>query len=647
MPILPAAPLPASSSSGPQIETHDVAPRGLLRSAAHAAYNSIAFLTSFIFHFALVVFLAMFTLVGPSQPPQLLTVIEPDMTEDLEMFEIELDQSNEISTEMAEASMPVSEMGMGGLVAASLSAPVLQEQAIDPTETVDVQLSDIAMISKDTDSLIQEIPSGTIGSAQEVVSDYQEAMDQIAQELIWMLSKNKVLVIWLFDQSESMKDDQQIIRGRISRVYQEIGLTEEGQGDMLTTAITSYGQGFQLLTPAPTAVLSEIQSAIDKIQVDTSGEEMSCSAIMEALAQHKKYANIADRKIAMILVSDESGNPGDNQSQLENVIKTAQQMDCRLFVMGREAMFGYPHAHYQWRHPFDGEMHLLKIDRGPETAFVEQLQTDGYGKRWDAMTAGFGPYEQVRMAKETGGRFFMLPGQEDKIHRVTDRKFDPKTMDYFRPDLRPRAEQVAEIKGDPLKSLVTKVVYDLNPFQEDRANVLTIRHWYSRNPQEMANQVRKEQSEVIPYGRYLDEAIKVMEKNVELRDNSVSIRWQANFDLILGQLYAYRCRAYEYGVSSELFLKNPTPPNPDRAEYLEFRGWELRTRKELVAADKTQADADRAKQLLTFVTQEYQGTPWATRAAWEVKRGFGSTLVPYYFDVRRRKSDQKVPIPKL
>lgn len=637
----------SSPSPAPQIETHEAAPRGLLHRAAHTAYQSTAFLASFIFHFALVVVLAMFTFVDPLRQRPLVTVIEPDMTQDLEMFEIELDPMDKLSTEMAEASMPVSEMGMGGLVAASISAPVLLEQAIDPKETVDVQLSDIAMISKDTDSLIQEIPSGTIGSAQEVVSNYQEAMDQIAQELIWMLSKDKVLVIWLFDQSESMKDDQKIIRDRILRVYQEIGLTEEGQGDMLTTAVTSYGQGFQLLTPAPTAVLSEIQKAIDQIQIDESGEEMSCSAIMEALAQHKKYANIADRKIALILVTDESGNTVDNQSQLENTIKAAQQMDCRLFVLGREAMFGYPYAHYEWRHPYDGEVHLLKIDRGPETAFVEQLQTDGYGKRWDAMTAGFGPYEQVRMAKETGGRFFMLPGQEDKIHRVTDRKFDPETMDYYRPDLRPRAEQVAEIKGDPLKSLVTKVVYDLNPFQEDRADVLTIRHWYSRNPQEMASQVRREQTDVMPYGRYLDEAIKVMEKNVHLRDESTSNRWKANFDLIRGQLYAYRCRAYEYGVSSEMFLKNPTPPDPKRPEYMEFRGWELRTRKELVAADKTQSDADRAAELLTQVTKDYAGTPWATRAAWEVKRGFGSTLVPHYFDLRRRKSDQKVPIPKL
>lgn len=419
-------PAVASPTEVPLVETHDGGSSGWLNSISRTAYNSSAFLTSFIFHFVLLIALAMLTFTKVNREPQLLTVIEPDMEQDLETFEIELDQMETISTEMATASMPSAEMGMSGAIAASMAvAPI--EEALDPTEYVKVQIDSVALISRDTDSLIQEIPSGTtLGSAQEVVSDYQEAMDQITQELVWMLSKNKVLAIWLFDQSESMIDDQKRIRERIGKVYTELGLTTEGQGDMLTTAVASYGQGFSLLTEAPTSNLKEIQAAIDRIQVDRSGEEMSCSAIQEVMALHRKYAQTADRKVALIMVTDESGNAANNQGQLESTIAAARKMDCRLFVLGREAMFGYPYAHYEWRHPYDGELHLLKIDRGPETAFVEQLQTDGYGQRWDAMTSGFGPFEQVRMAKETGGRFFMLPGQEDKIHYVTDRKYDPK-----------------------------------------------------------------------------------------------------------------------------------------------------------------------------------------------------------------------------
>ncbi|MEW4454596.1 hypothetical protein AB1L30_18145 [Bremerella sp. JC817] len=33
-------------------------------------------------------------------------------------------------------------------------------------------------------------------------------------------------------------------------------------------------------------------------QIDQSGEEMACSAVMEALSRHRKYAQIADRKVA-------------------------------------------------------------------------------------------------------------------------------------------------------------------------------------------------------------------------------------------------------------------------------------------------------------------------------------------------------------
>lgn len=620
----------------------------LWRWGIRTVYHSAAFLVSFIFHFVLLMVMAMFTLTDPVKEQQLVTVIEPDMVEDLETFEIELDDLDKISTEMEVANIPAAEMGMEGSVVASMTAPVLEQEAIDPTEHLKIEFNDLAMLTKDTDSLIQDIPSGTVGSAQAVVGDYQEAMDQISQEIIWMLSRNKVLVVWLFDQSESMKDDQERISQRIGRVYAEIGLTEEGQGDMLTTSVCAYGQGFHLMTKAPTSNLTEIEEAIKKIEIDRSGEEMGLSAVGEALTLHRKYAQVADRKIALIVVTDESGNDVDNQTNLEKTINLVNKMDCRVFVMGREAMFGYPYAHYEWIHPVEGTTHLLRIDRGPETAYVEQLQTDGFGKRWDALTSGFGPYSQVRLAKETGGMFFMLPGQEDDIHYVTDKKYDPKIMDRFRPDLRPRAEQVGEIKGDPLKSLLTNVVYDLNPYNKETAPILEIRRWYSRELPKMIEQVRVEQTQVLPYGKYLDKAIVMMEKNKHLRDESTSVRWQANFDLIHGQLYGYRARAYEYGVSSEQFLKKPTQPNPDRAKYLEFRGWKLNPNKKLVAPKQTDADAKRATEILTQVTEEYAGTPWASRAAWEVKRGFSARLEPYYFDTRKRKpSDMKVEIPKL
>ena len=48
-----------------------------------------------------------------------------------------------------------------------------------------------------------------------------------------MLLKGKVQIAWVFDQSESMKDDQQEIRDRIERVYQELGLIDSAKAASL------------------------------------------------------------------------------------------------------------------------------------------------------------------------------------------------------------------------------------------------------------------------------------------------------------------------------------------------------------------------------------------------------------------------------
>ena len=58
------------------------------------------------------------------------------------------------------------------------------------------------------------------------------------------------------------------------------------------------------------------------------------------------------------------------------------------------------------------------ISRGPETAEPEALQWTGFGRRHGRMaehsSAGFGPYGQVRLARESGGIFFLLADVEEK-----------------------------------------------------------------------------------------------------------------------------------------------------------------------------------------------------------------------------------------
>ena len=52
--------------------------------------------------------------------------------------------------------------------------------------------------------------------------DVGVALDQIAREILRHLTQHKVTVVWLFDESESMKDDQKAIREKFDRVVNEL-----------------------------------------------------------------------------------------------------------------------------------------------------------------------------------------------------------------------------------------------------------------------------------------------------------------------------------------------------------------------------------------------------------------------------------------
>ena len=80
-----------------------------------------------------------------------------------------------------------------------------------------------------------------------------------------------------------------------------------------------------------------------------------------------------------------------------------------IYVIGRQSLFGYSTPHLLYIDPVTKDHYWPTIRRGPETADVETLQWDGLHDRWDEQPSGFAPYELARLAKDTGGIYFLLP----------------------------------------------------------------------------------------------------------------------------------------------------------------------------------------------------------------------------------------------
>ena len=86
--------------------------------------------------------------------------------------------------------------------------------------------------------------------------DVGVALDQIAREILRHLETHKLTVIWLFDESGSMKDDQRAIKERFGKVASDLKLNVDADrrsANVLTHAIVGFGQDIHYELEKPTA----------------------------------------------------------------------------------------------------------------------------------------------------------------------------------------------------------------------------------------------------------------------------------------------------------------------------------------------------------------------------------------------------------
>lgn len=589
------------------------------------------------------VFLIVLGLIHTGSPPKPdvplieATVDERDVEEVVQRLQTDLKPATQLNPT---ASVAAAGGGIAGVTAAAtVQPPKLATTVVDRPTSVTVDVGVVNTFTTSGKSFVAAVPQGTLGEALTTADGYGEAMDILTQEILNRLARGKVLVVWVFDQSLSMKDDQQEIRERLEKVYAELGLSSTVKGDALSTAVVSFGKDYAVHTQRPTNIMDDIRKAIDAVPVDESGEEMTCLAIGKAVTGFRSFAaSGGGRQMMVVVVTDESGNQQDNITSLEPCINVCKDAKASVYMLGREAVFGYPYAHMNWpvTIPAVGggsitRNFVVPVERGPETPFVEMLQTEGFNKRTDAHPSGFGPYEQVRIARETGGMFLMLPTPEAAVFRRDTTVFSFEQMRPYLPDLRSRDTYAKEREYKPLQALIWKVINDLNPYKPEIGAHINLRMNFSADRSALSREIDTELGKAQRYVEYLTLAEKAMREARKFRDREKSPRWRAHYDLILAQIVAYKARVYEYGAYLTAFRQNPKPVDPPTPVKV-HGGWQMREAAKTVADKTTKPLVEDATAMFREIQKEYAGTPWATRADYELRRGFGVELFPTYFN---------------
>jgi hypothetical protein len=218
---------------------------------------------------------------------------------------------------------------------------------------------------------------GKIGGAPLFdVKEVGTALDQLAREILRHLRDHKLTVVWLFDESVSMQDDQRAIVQKFDGVSTELKRNidpSKKSAGALNHAIVGFGQQTELVLAKPTSDIDNIARAIKKLPSDMSGIENTMQAIIHTVDAFAGTIG-RDRRLLLVLVTDESGDDG---ADVEEARQRLLKYRVPLYVIGRQALFGYPFARHRYVDPVTKDIYYPIVHRGPETADVESYQWDG------------------------------------------------------------------------------------------------------------------------------------------------------------------------------------------------------------------------------------------------------------------------------
>jgi von Willebrand factor type A domain len=490
-------------------------------------------------------------------------------------------------------------------------------------------------------SLLPVAPAADLGGGGKIagdpIFDVKEigvALDQLAREILRHLKDHKLTVVWLFDESASMQDDQKTILQKFDRVSSELKLNTDPKkknASALNHAIVGFGQGMDYVLGKPQEDIDQIGRAIKQLKIDSTGTENTMHAVREIV---ERYASLVkkDRRLLIVLVTDESGDDGADVEEARQALK---KYHVPLYVIGRQSLFGYPYAHHRYVDPVTKDVYHPLIRRGPETADVEVYQWDGLYERWDEQPSGFAPYELARLTRDSGGIYFVLPSEEFMRIRQREQAYSITQLKEYLPEYDHRLNYVEKRNSSPLRRLLYAIVLE--------GKNLLYRRDFPIEPEELIKAALEEGQKATVKLNVLLDIQKRLEDLAKIREREPEKRWQAHYDLMLAQTVAFQVKAYEYrALMASIVKATPVPKRPAGPDLVIT--WVVNHSKApLAPKNETVKKYAEAERLLKEVILRHPKTPWADLAQDTLNRGFSVQFDEWHHNAKYYERSQFVP----
>jgi len=591
--------------------------------------------------------MALITLLGVLVMPPVEIYVRPTLEAELSDLPPEEEQPKKIEIEKQEFDLKPSELPNVGSARpvgqeVEFSAALKFDTSVElPRRPPEVKhLTDIRVplamdITKAPNRAVKAQIKGVAGDG---VVGTLGAIDRITQEILRSLESGPTLVVWLFDQSGSMQVQREAVHKRFDQVYAELGLSKavapkKGIDQPLLTSIVAFGKEISFLTEKPTDDLAVIKNLVDGIKNDDSGVEMTFTAIGMTAKKYESYRLHSPRRQVMIVVlTDEVG---EDENRLEDCVQICKRNQIPVYVAGVPAPFGRKNIEIKYVDPdpnYDQSVQWIPVRQGPETLLPEMVQLNFSGKpnRDDAiyrLDSGFGPYGLTRLCYETGGIFFAVHANRERVGEFVSQRdvpvfqarlnyfFDPLVMRTYRPDYLPAADYLRSIASNKAKAALIETAKQSIVDPMDNPTLVFRKEGDNEASMKQAlDEAQRAAAMVQPRIDLLYALIKQGEKD---RDKLVEPRWRAGYDLALGRILAVKVRTEAYNLMLARAKGGMKYEDP-RTNVLR-----LIPTDDVTVNSQLAKMAEQARTLLQNTAYEHRGTPWAMWAEAELQDPIG------------------------
>ncbi len=513
---------------------------------------------------------------------------------------------NSVRTGEGSASSGVASTTVGTLVGGDVQRSVQRRIEEDLLVVGTAPVSDIPVLSEGMLSTSVET-----GGVAEKTGGVEGSLDRMTYEIMNSLRDRPTVVVWLFDESPSLKDRRGEITQRFQHIYGQLAALDPTHNDHLKTAIVGFGKDVHFYNNEPTNDIAEATRLVGEMPEDKSGIENVFTALGRVVEKYRRFRTGTNRHNVMIIgVTDERG---DDLEQMEKVSAAAVQSGMKVYFVAHSSPFGRQKGYIHWN--YDGFNDDIEIDQGPETVKMEVVDLPFWGVQGldlSRMSSGLGPYHLTRICAETGGIYLITDD-----HR--NGRFDFAVMRNYLPDYRPESVYLQDLKKNKAKLALVETSEKVKDFQQAKRRVNAPNLVFRADTDNALRTAATDaQKDVVAFELYVGEIVKMLEPGEKERAKIKEPRWRAAYDLSYGRALALSARTSGYNM-----LLASMKVSPKTFAKKDSNTWVLKPSKDIQAGPAVKKVVQKATEMLSRVVDEHAGTPWADLAARELREPMG------------------------